>query len=111
MKYLKKYLDECGHLSSLLDWLVSVWMPVSVELWGEPTLVSELEVVEVCEGMEEVGEASSTEYCRSEMEAGRGRSRPDFCRVNRDSLYEAQSPSSSKTFRTFGLQYSSGGDV
>ena len=110
MKYLKKYLDECGHLSSLLDWLVSVWMPVSVELWGEPTLVSELEVVEVCEGMDEVGEESSTEYCRSEMEAGRGRSRPDFCRVNRDSLYEAQSPSSKK-FRTFGLQYSSGGDV
>ena len=39
-------------LSSLLEWLVSVWMPVSVELWGEPTLVSELEPVEVWEGME-----------------------------------------------------------
>ena len=49
-----------------------------------PHEVSELEVEDL-DGMEEVGE-ESREYCKSDMEFGRGRSRLDFCRMNLESL-------------------------
>ena len=55
----------------------------------EPEEVSELEPVEVLEGMEDVGD-ESREYCKSDIEFGLGRSRPDFCRMNLESLYEVQ---------------------
>ena len=49
-----------------------------------PHEVSELEVEDL-DGMEDVGE-ESREYCKSDMEFGRGRSRLDFCRMNLESL-------------------------
>ena len=62
--------------------------------------MSELEPVEVFEGMEDVGDESS-EYCKSDIEFGLGRSRPDFCRMNLEleSLYEVQLLC--KTFKHF----------
>ena len=48
-----------------------------------------MEVFEL--GMEDVGE-ESREYCKSDIEFGLGRSRPDFCRMNLElvSLYVVQ---------------------
>ena len=68
------------------DWsrlVTSLLIPLSV-LTG-PSEVSELDPVEDLEGMDEVGE-ESREYCKSDIEFGRGRSRPDFCRMNLESL-------------------------
>ena len=68
------------------DWsrlVTSLLIPLSV-LAG-PSEVSELDPVEDLEGMDEVGE-ESREYCKSDIEFGRGRSRLDFCRMNLESL-------------------------
>ena len=53
--------------------------------------MSELDVEVLEFGMEDVGD-ESREYCKSDIEFGLGRSRPDFCRMNLElvSLYVVQ---------------------
>ena len=52
-----------------------------------PQDVSELLPEDVLDvGMDEVGDESQEWNCKSEMEFGLGRSRPDFCRINLESF-------------------------
>ena len=66
------------------DWSRS--LPLLPSVLPVPHEVSELcpeEVLDV--GMEDVGDESQEWNCKSEMEFGLGRSRPDFCRINLES--------------------------
>ena len=66
------------------DWSRSLLLLPSV--LPVPHDVSDDDPEDVLDGMEDVGDDSQEWNCRSEMEFGLGRSRPDFCRINLESF-------------------------